>query len=218
MPGSGAGRNLELKARDGEPEDSLEACRKLGAVDCGVLWQRDTYLNTPRGSLKLRVQRPGHCQLIHCQRADEPGERESHYRIMEVSDPETTRAFLSESLGVQATVTKRRRLFLWRSVRIHLDDVEGLGRFIELEAVTPPESDLSAEHELIGELRRRLAIADARLVAGGYATLLVATSPTAAANSADPDGFDQALVGQSLNAARIEQPGPGHLGIGRPRA
>ncbi len=166
---SGGGRNVELKALDGSPEATIEACRKLGAIDCGVLWQQDTYFHTPQGRFKLREQRPGRCQLIHYSRADEPHERESRYRIMDVGEPSTMRSFLGESLGVRATVTKRRRLFLWRSVRIHLDDVEGLGKFLELEAVAPPESDLGAEHELIAELRMRLSITDADLVPVGYA-------------------------------------------------
>jgi len=59
---SGSGRNVELKARDSSPEATIEACRKLGAVDCGVLWQQDTYFHTPQVRFKLREQRPGRCQ------------------------------------------------------------------------------------------------------------------------------------------------------------
>ena len=165
------GRNLELKAHDPAPAASLEACRKLGAVDCGLLWQRDSYFHTPDGRLKLREQRPGRSQLISYHRADQASQRESRYRILEVGEPELLRDFLGESLGIRATVTKQRRLFLWRSVRIHLDDVEELGRFIELEAVAPPESDLQAEEALVTELRARLAITDATLVAESYGEL-----------------------------------------------
>jgi adenylate cyclase class IV len=71
-------------------------------------------------------------------------------------------------------VTKRRQLFLWEDVRIHLDDVEQLGSFIELEAVAPPDSDLVHEHELISHLRTAFAITDERLVAVGYAKQLTA--------------------------------------------
>ncbi len=168
LAGEGGGRNVELKAHDPAPEAMLDGCRKLGAVDCGLLWQRDTYFNTPQGRLKLREQRPGRCQLIHYHRPDQVEQRESRYRILEVSEADTIRDFLTESLGVRATVTKRRRLFLWRSVRIHLDDVEGQGRFIEFEAVAQPDSDLSAEYELIAELRSRLGITEENLVAASY--------------------------------------------------
>jgi adenylate cyclase class 2 len=81
-------------------------------------------------------------------------------------------AALAATIGVRVVVTKRRRLFLWRDVRIHLDNVERLGRFIELEAVAPPNSDLTHEHRLIAELRDALAITDERLVAVGYAEQL----------------------------------------------
>jgi adenylate cyclase class 2 len=166
---AGIGRNVELKARDPAPEATLETCQRLGAVDCGVLWQQDTYFNATHGRLKLREQRPGRTQLIHYDRPDEPQQRESRYRILEIADVEALRTLLTESLGVWATVTKRRRLFLWRSVRIHLDDVEGLGAFIELEAVARPESDLEAEHQLIDELRAELTISDQHLLPQSYA-------------------------------------------------
>lgn len=177
------GRNVEIKARDVVPERTLEACRKLGAVDCGLLWQRDTYFNASLGRLKLREQRPGRSQLIHYERAEGADQRESRYRILEVGEAEPIRDFLAGSLGVHATVTKRRRLFLWRSVRIHLDDVEGQGKFIEFEAVAPPDSDLTAEHELITELRTRLAVPDDSLIAESYASL-VAAAHAAASNPA----------------------------------
>ena len=81
-------------------------------------------------------------------------------------------AALAAAIGDRVVVTKRRRLFLWRDVRIHLDNVEGLGTFIELEAVAPPDSDLTHEHQLIAKLRDALAITDERLVPIGYAEQL----------------------------------------------
>jgi adenylate cyclase, class 2 len=73
-------------------------------------------------------------------------------------------------------VTKRRRLLLWQGVRIHLDVVENLGSFIELEAVAPPTSDLVLEQRLIASLRESLEISDDRLIAIGYADQLLETS------------------------------------------
>ena len=57
-------RNVELKARDAEPERSLERARALGAEDRGELRQRDTYFATPRGRLKLREQEPGGARFL----------------------------------------------------------------------------------------------------------------------------------------------------------
>jgi predicted adenylyl cyclase CyaB len=167
-------RNIELKARDAAPERSLACCRELGAVDRGTLWQRDTYFPVRSGRLKLREQRPGDAVLIQYERADAPDQRESRYRLVRVLDVEDARQALTDALGVTVTVVKQRRLFLWKNVRIHLDDVEGLGRFIELEAVAAPASDLDTEWELIALLRERLSIADEHLVASGYAQQMLA--------------------------------------------
>ncbi len=81
-------------------------------------------------------------------------------------------AALTAAIGITVVVCKTRRLFLWRQVRIHLDAVEQLGNFIEIEAVAPPGSDLVEEHALVQTLRKRLAITDKRLVARGYAEQL----------------------------------------------
>jgi adenylate cyclase class 2 len=168
-------RNVELKARDPSPEQSLQTCRSLGAEDQGLLCQRDTYFNVPRGRLKLREQCPGHPQLIQYDRTDEPQQRESRYQLAELADAAAVRDVLSASLGVRCSVIKRRRLFLWQDVRIHLDEVKLLGAFIELEAVAQPGSDLSHEHALIRELRRLLSIPDDRLVPQSYAEQIVSS-------------------------------------------
>ncbi len=108
-----------------------------------------------------------------------PRERESRYRIVEIDDARVLRAALTAALGTRGEVVKRRRLFLWRGVRIHLDEVKRLGRLIELEAVAPADSDLTNEHRLVVELRTALEITDERLVAPGYAEqLLRARAPT----------------------------------------
>jgi adenylate cyclase class 2 len=167
-----ARRNVELKAEDPDPRWSLEICRSLGASDEGSISQRDTYFNVSTGGLKLREESPGAPHLVQFNRASEPRQRLSSYRIVAVKDSGTLRAALAESLGELGVVTKRRHLLLWKSVRIHLDDVEGLGRFIELEAVAPTDSDLAHEHELVAELRDALRITDDRLCATGYAEQL----------------------------------------------
>lgn len=92
---------------------------------------------------------------------------------MALERPEEMRLALSEALGVEAVVAKRRRLFLWNDVRIHLDDVEELGAFIEFEAMAQPGSDLSRENELLATLRERFELMEADLVAGSYCDLLL---------------------------------------------
>ena len=165
-------RNVELKATDPDPSYSLQVCRDLRAADHGVIQQRDTYFHVPHGGLKLREESPGRPHLIQFERADRPEQRQSSYRIAEVDNGTAVRAMLEAALEVRGVVEKRRHLFLWRQVRIHLDEVNGIGCFIELEAVAPAESDLSHEHRLVTELRTAFAISDDRLCATGYASQL----------------------------------------------
>jgi homotetrameric cytidine deaminase len=167
-------RNVELKARDPQPERSLERARALGADDRGELRQRDTYFAAPRGRLKLREQEPGDAQLIAYERADAAEARESRYRLAPVQDAAALREALDAALGTTVVVDKRRHLLLYEGVRIHLDRVEGLGDFVELEGVADEASDLAHEAELVARLRTELAIADDAIEATGYADLLTA--------------------------------------------
>ncbi len=153
-------RNVELKALDPDPVRSLAVCRELGAEDHGLLRQRDTYFRARQGRLKLRVEEPGGALLIQYDRPDAAEARESRYRLAPVPDPETLRASLDASLGTLVVVDKERHLLLWDGVRIHLDTVAGLGSFVELEGVAPPESDLSAEREKIAHLQDALGIGE----------------------------------------------------------
>src|SRR3954452_11260819 len=89
-------RNVELKARDPEPERSLERARALGAEDRGELRQRDTYFAAPRGRLKLREQDPGHAELIAYERDDEANARESRSRIAPIAAPPALRDALDD--------------------------------------------------------------------------------------------------------------------------
>jgi homotetrameric cytidine deaminase len=166
-------RNLELKARDAEPTRSLEVALALGAEDRGMVDQRDTYFSRARGRLKLREQQPGGGELIAYERADAAEPRSSDYRIVPVADPQALREALAAALDVLVVVAKRRRLLIWEGVRIHLDDVEGLGSHIELEAVAAAGSDLEPERRKLDRLRAELGIDDAALVAGSYADLLL---------------------------------------------
>src|SRR3954468_11222024 len=165
-------RNVELKARDPDPERSLERCVALGAEDRGELRQRDTYFAARRGRLKLREQEPGAAELIAYERADAAEARESRYRIAPGGEPEALREALDAALGTVVVVDKRRRLFLWEGVRIHLDRVEGLGAFVELEGVAADGSDLAREADRVARLRAELDIGDAAIEAASYSDLL----------------------------------------------
>src|SRR5919106_3474013 len=167
-------RNIELKARDPQPGRTLELALAAGAEDQGELAQRDTYFARARGRLKLR-EGAGAAELIQYRRADMPDARESEYRRIPAADAPALREALDAALGTLVVVEKRRRLLLHENVRIHLDEVEGLGSFVELEAVAQPDSDLSAEHDKVSRLRAELEVGDDSLVAQSYSDLLLDT-------------------------------------------
>jgi homotetrameric cytidine deaminase len=171
-------RNIELKAADRNPETTLALALAAGAADRGTLVQRDTYFDVRRGRLKLREQEGAPAELIAYERPDDPTVRLSRYHLIAAPDPETALAGLTATLGVRVVVAKRRRLLLWQNVRIHLDDVEQLGRFIELEAVAAADADLSAERRKVASLQDTLDIREGDLRPGSYADLL-ATRPDA---------------------------------------
>jgi adenylate cyclase class IV len=171
-----ARRNVELKARDADPAGTLARALAAGAVDRGILVQRDTYFRVAVGRLKLREESPGGATLIAYARPDHGSERVSDYRLVPVADPAALRAALAATAGVLAEVVKRRHLLLVGAVRIHLDDVEGLGRFIELEAVAPADSDLGHERAEVARLRGLLGIADAALTSGSYSDAVLAAA------------------------------------------
>jgi adenylate cyclase class 2 len=170
-----ARRNLELKARDSDPERSLQTCARLGAENRGVLRQKDVYFDVPRGRLKLRRENGVAAHLIAYERPDLPGRKESRYRIVETADAPGLEEALADTLGITAVVSKERRLFLFEGVRIHLDRVDGLGNFIELEGVAGPgDLDLARFEVLLTELSDSFGIQDADLIGESYCDLVLA--------------------------------------------
>ena len=177
--------NLELKAVDRDPEATAARCLALGATDRGELRQTDTYFTARRGRLKLRVQEgAAGGELIAYRRPDESEPTESAYVLAAVSEPDSLIEALEAALGVVVVVTKRRRLFLWEGVRIHLDEVDELGSFVEFEAVLPDAGDLDTARGKVARLRAELGIEADTLVSVGYADLLL-DGPQALLRAAD---------------------------------
>ena len=158
-------RNLEVKARDPDPGTTALACARLGAVEQGTLRQRDTYFAVRTGRLKLREQE-GEAELVYYERPAVEGVRESRYERIPVDA--ALGDVLANALGVVGVVEKRRRLFLYRGVRIHLDEVEGLGSFVELEAVEPPAGDGTLE-----QVMSALGLDRRELIPDGYLDLFL---------------------------------------------
>ncbi len=136
----GLARNVELKARLADLAAARKIAQRLATEHLGVQQQVDTYFHCPHGRLKLRKIDSRTAQLVWYSRPDEAGAKASDYLLVDVPDPAPeTGAF--RALGVLVVVAKRREIFLHHNVRIHLDEVSGLGTFLEFEAVLDPSID-----------------------------------------------------------------------------
>ena len=164
--------NVEIKARVQDPDRLRELVEELCDTPGEVLVQEDTFFHTPRGRLKLRVLAPDCGQLIYYERENALGPKPSHYFISPTSDPNSLRTVLSSALGVRGVVRKRRLVYLVGNTRIHLDEVEGLGSFLELEVVLGPGESLDAGVATASELVRKLGIQESDLIQTAYIDLL----------------------------------------------
>jgi adenylate cyclase class 2 len=164
-------RNIELKARCVDLERARRAAESLGATFSGILDQCDTYFAAPHGRLKLRETAGLPAELIWYERPNDVESRASDYRLVRVDDARGLRDALTAALGGREVVRKRRELWLWENVRIHLDAVEGLGTFVEFEAVMTDGDDDAAGHAKLAKLRAALGIGEGDLIASSYADL-----------------------------------------------
>jgi predicted adenylyl cyclase CyaB len=165
-------RNIEIKAR----LDSLEAmaARVAALADQGPIEirQDDTFFACARGRLKLRAFSPTEGQLIFYRRPDQAGPKESVFVISPTAAPDSLREALTRGYGQAGRVRTHRTLYLVGRTRVHLDQVEGLGPFLELEVVLADGERPEAGVEDARRLMAALDIADSRLVEGAYVDLL----------------------------------------------
>ena len=164
--------NIEIKARVQNFESLRVTAEQLSDSPCQVIPQVDTFFNCPDGRLKLRELGPDRGQLIYYQRQDTSGPKHSEYKIFETGNPAGLKAILSEAFGVRGVVTKQRYLYLAGQTRIHLDDVQGLGRFMELEVVLAPGQTDAEGQAIARELMEKLGIAEKDLINTAYMDML----------------------------------------------
>jgi adenylate cyclase class IV len=165
-------RNIEIKARIDGIESILPLAAKIASEGPTEIHQDDTFFTCLNGRLKLRAFSEHEGQLIFYQRSDSAGPKESFYVISPTSSPDTLRQTLELAYGVGGRVRKHRTLFLVGRTRVHLDKVEGLGDFLELEVVLadnePNETGISIAHDLL----EKLAVSPRQLVEEAYVDLL----------------------------------------------
>ncbi len=169
-------RNIELKVRLADLECSRTVARRIATARLGIERQRDTYFACPRGRLKLREIEGGPAQLIAYDRPDRPDAKASDYHLWKLPpdiSPTALRDLLAMALGVTIVVEKSREIFLHHNVRIHLDEVRGLGSFLELEAVVGCGVDDQAAHQQLAWLQNEFNIAATDLMSESYSDMLL---------------------------------------------
>lgn len=168
---------LELKARLPDPSRARRWA-KANAQPQGIFRQVDTYFRVPSGRLKLRkTEGREEGTLIFYLREDVSSDKRSEVHLLAVDHPQALRQVLAEALGVLVIVEKRRAIYRWGEVQIHLDQVEGLGPFLEFERVlATPDEDAAARAEF-EELKEALGVRVEDMVAGSYSDLLHAKEP-----------------------------------------
>jgi adenylate cyclase class 2 len=164
--------NVEIKARCADLAAARAALARRGAVCRGTDHQVDTYFRCPVGRLKLRAGTIENA-LIHYDRADQPGPKDSHVTLFPVAPGGALGPLLARALGVVVVVRKRREIHFVDNVKIHLDEVDGLGTFVEVEAIDP-DGDLGRDRLLAQctDLMAALGVRAADLVASSYSDLL----------------------------------------------
>ena len=164
-------QNLEAKFRLGSLALARERAEAIGFALHGLLIQRDTFFNVHNGKLKLREQ-PDGASLIHYRRDRVAGLDISHYEMVPVANPQVMLELLRGALGVLDEVRKRRILLLRKNIRLHLDQVEGIGEFGEIEAVVDRAAAADAYRPEVAEILDALGIRDADLIEASYVELM----------------------------------------------
>ncbi len=173
--------NIEIKARVREFTDMRSRAEALADTPVQVLPQEDTFFGVAHGRLKLRVRPEGPAQLIYYERPDQDGPKRSDYHIFETPDPDSLKTTLGLALGIRGVVRKTRYLYLVGQTRVHLDDVDALGQFMELEVVMRPgQTDVEGQ-AIATDLMAKLGVVEADLLEGAYMDLIEERSGRAAA-------------------------------------
>lgn len=176
--------NVEVKARLAGDRSSLVARVRPMARSHSSLRQQDTYFGAARGRLKLRQQtllkEDGNAEaetatLYFYDRPDTEGPKRSDYDFLRFSTLDEALALkrlLSRSTGVRGVVRKRRDLFLVGQTRVHVDTVEGLGDFVELEVMLEDTQTTEEGQVIAQKLCEQLGIATDCLISGSYIDML----------------------------------------------
>ncbi|MCX6345175.1 MAG: class IV adenylate cyclase [Armatimonadetes bacterium] len=169
-------RNIEIKARLTNIRKTKKSLDNITGNPGITFEQHDTFFDVKTGRLKLRVDSQGHGELIYYERPDDAGPTLSRYTVCPVNEPEAVREVLSAALGVVGQVHKTRTLYLLGQTRVHLDRVDDLGDFIEIEVVMEPDQTESKAREIMSGLTDLLGINNDDLINCAYVDLVKASA------------------------------------------
>jgi adenylate cyclase, class 2 len=164
--------NIEIKARTAKADFIRKYLLDHGADFKGTDNQADTYFNVPNGRLKLRH---GNIEntLIQYFRPNEHGPKQSDFKLMEVINGEVLKEILTASLGIKVIVKKKREIYFIENIKLHLDTLDGLGNFVEIEA-SNKNHNLSVEklHEQCNFYKNVFEINEKDLINISYSDML----------------------------------------------
>lgn len=127
-------KNIEIKARCENPNSIRVILKEKNAEFKGVDHQIDTYFKVSEGRLKLR-QGTIEQNIIFYRRNDSQGPKLSDIHLVPAEHPDKLHTLLTNALGQKVVVDKQREIYFIDNVKFHIDRVEKLGRFIEIEAI-----------------------------------------------------------------------------------
>lgn len=166
------GRNIEIKAFCYDVAEFKTKLENLPTTFEGDDVQIDTFFKVPKGRLKLRESKLYGNILIPYLRPDQSGPKQADYGLIQIDDVEKIKTLFIEILGVMGVVRKKRQVYLYQNVRVHIDDVETLGTFIEFEAVIQNPHTLNENRKKVEWLLAYFGIDQSHLINDAYMDLL----------------------------------------------
>jgi predicted adenylyl cyclase CyaB len=167
--------NIEIKARTNKPDEIRQYLLDSSADYKGLDVQTDTYFNVPEGRLKLR-QGNIENSLIFYHRANGSGPKQSDFDLIQVDNGLELKSILEKAIGVKVTVTKHREIYYINNVKFHIDILDNIGHFVEIEA-TNKGFDMSTKmlHEQCNFYIAAFGIQEHDLVPISYSDMLLGT-------------------------------------------
>jgi len=165
-------KNVEIKARLTDINIQRNIASRLSKSGPTIIQQEDIFFKTNSGRLKLRIFADKMAELISYTRPDKTSAKTSEYYIYKTYTPDALKKTLQHTLGIYLTVRKKRELYMVGRTRIHIDQVDQLGDFLELEVVLEENEDADVGKQEANILMEKLLISADSLIDKAYVDLL----------------------------------------------